>query len=232
VINLILIVMHQMLRVIPLQRKQLKHYQRDGVAHVYSSIKQTICASRYYSLELSTNGDKIVTDKQATVPGVGKVLFNPDAMINIFSCAEMDNMYQIMYDSDLEKSFVVHLPHKKVEFNWSSNGLYCHIPTYSTSHVKHTSLVSQSVDTVDENKLLFTDKQVQREKLAMQIYHEMGALLVNDFKAIIMSIWFAILTMLRSPKRYLDQMLFLLRIKQHDKHLYHLSQIISKSQMN
>jgi hypothetical protein len=138
-------------------------------------------------LELSTNGGDIVTDKRATVPGFGEVSYNPEAITNIFSFAEMENKYRITYDSDVEKAFVVHLPHKKVKFMRSDNGLYYHIPTYDTTRNKHKSLMNHSVESVDENKMLYTNRQVQRAKLTRQIYHAIGTPSVNDFKAIVTS---------------------------------------------
>jgi hypothetical protein len=50
-------------------------------------------------LELSTNGGDLFTNKKATVPGYGEVWYDPDAITNIFSFAEMENKYRITYDS-------------------------------------------------------------------------------------------------------------------------------------
>ena len=99
----------------------------------------------------------------------------------------MEDKYRITYDSSIEKAFVVHLPHKKVKF-MRHNGLYYHIPTYNTLKSKQTSLLlNRSLESVDENKMFYTNQQVQRANLARQIYHAIGKPLVNDFKMIVTS---------------------------------------------
>jgi hypothetical protein len=50
-----------------------------------------------------------------------------------------------------------------------------------------TSLANHSVKSVNENKLLYTDRQIQHAKLASSIYHAMGTPLLKDFKSIITS---------------------------------------------
>ena len=68
------------------------------------------------------------------------------------------------------------------------NGLYYHILTYNTLKSKQTSLLlNRSLESVDENKMFYTNQQVQRANLARQIYHAIGTPLVNDFKMIVTS---------------------------------------------
>jgi hypothetical protein len=43
--------------------------------------------------------------------------------------------------------------------------------------------VATAIDTVAENKLLYTDRQVDRAKLARNIYHALGTPSVADFKS-------------------------------------------------
>jgi hypothetical protein len=96
---------------------------------------QTICLSY----------QQMVATLSLTKEQWDRALDNPDATTNIFSFAEIENKYQIRNDSDIEKAFVVHLPHKKVQLNWSRNGLYYNIPTYNTLVVNiHHWLIIQS----------------------------------------------------------------------------------------
>jgi hypothetical protein len=46
-------------------------------------------------------------------------------------------------------------------------------------------MLNHSVDSIMENKALFTDQQFQRAKQARQIYHALGTPSLHDFKAII-----------------------------------------------
>ena len=59
------------------------------------------------TLKLSTNGGDIFTNWRATVPGYGDVWYDPNAITNIFSLAEMEKKYCITYNSSKEKAFVV-----------------------------------------------------------------------------------------------------------------------------
>jgi hypothetical protein len=70
-----------------------------------------------------TNGGEIRTKFKATVPEFGEVWYNPKAITNIFSFADMENLYKITYDTSAEKAFVVHLPNKQVRFTRDDNNL-------------------------------------------------------------------------------------------------------------
>ncbi len=142
-------------------------------------------------LTLYTNGGTLCTNLQATVPGFGTVWFQPKAITNIFSFAEMEDKYPISYAAE-EKTFIVHLPNKDVKFKRSGNKLYYCQADYSTNknhdEVSHVNVCATNVaiDSVDENKKMFTDRQVQRAKLARQLYrHSLGTPSLNDFKVIV-----------------------------------------------
>jgi hypothetical protein len=97
----------------------------------------------------------------------------------------MEKKYRITYDSLKEKIFIVHLPNKKIKFTKGFIGLFYHKPNYNTNSGNPTSLVIHSVKSVKENKLLWTDRQIQRAKLACSIYHAIGTPSLKDFKMII-----------------------------------------------
>jgi hypothetical protein len=69
----------------------------------------------------------------------------------------------------------------------SFNGLFYYKPNFNTSSGNQTSLVNHSVESVKENKLLYTDQQIQRAKLACNIYHARGTPSLKDFKSNITS---------------------------------------------
>ena len=100
------------------------------------------------TLKLSTNGGDILTNKRATVPGYGEVWYDPNAIANIFSLAEMEKKYCITYNSSKEKAFVVDLPNKKLKFMQSNNGLFIYKPNYKTNN---KSLVDHSIAGVSCN---------------------------------------------------------------------------------
>ena len=134
-------------------------------------------------LELATNGGELRTNLKAMVPGFGEVWFHPKAITNIFSFAEMEDKHNITYNSKSEKAFVVHLPHKKVRFNRSSNGLYYFTPPCFIN--QPTCATNIPMDSVEENAKMFTNRQIEQAKLTRQIYHALGTPSIQDFKMIV-----------------------------------------------
>jgi hypothetical protein len=68
------------------------------------------------SHDLVTNAGILRTTQKATIPGWGKAWFNPQAISNIFSYAEMAKRHGITYDSNKEDAFIVYLSDKKIKF--------------------------------------------------------------------------------------------------------------------
>jgi hypothetical protein len=145
-------------------------------------------------LELLTNGGPLKTNLKATVPGFGLVWFDSDSIANIFALADMEDKYRVTYDSAKQSALIVHLPHKTVKFCRSAGKLYYYKPDYNTgnsdtgsnkkfgpsNHAKFTL-----VNTVEENKLAYTNRQFERAKKARELYHALGTPSISDFKAII-----------------------------------------------
>ena len=128
------------------------------------------------SLQLATNGGILSSNKKAIVPNYGEVWYHPSAITNTFSFAEMEDKYRITYDSSVEKAFIIHLPDKQVKF---TRTFYYDKPNYRTSNAEITL-----VNSVEENKQLFTDQQVTRATRARELYHSLGTPSLADFKAI------------------------------------------------
>jgi hypothetical protein len=140
---------------------------------------------------LKTNGGDLITDHKAMVKDFGEVWFNPNAVTNIFSMAEMENKYKISYNTG---EFIVHLPHTNAIFKRDSSGLYSFKPPNTSSLLypgtespeQFNAFQDQTpMDSVEENKKMFTDRQVERAKKARQLYHALGTPSTKDFKAII-----------------------------------------------
>jgi hypothetical protein len=121
-------------------------------------------------LTLYTSGGTLCTNFQA-IPGFGTVWYQPKAITNIFSFAEMEDKFPISYIAE-EKTFVVHLPNKDVKFKRSQNKLYYCQADYSTNKnhedvtLVNVCATTVAIDCVEENKKMFTDRQVQCAKLA------------------------------------------------------------------
>jgi hypothetical protein len=84
------------------------------------------------SLNLVTNAGILQAGQKVTIPGWGKVWFNPHAIINIFSYLEMAKRYCITYDSNVEDTFTVHLPDRQIKFTKIDQTLYIYKPKIIT----------------------------------------------------------------------------------------------------
>jgi hypothetical protein len=80
-----------------------------------------------------------------------------------------------------ESAVIVHLPHKQVKFTKGKGKLYYYKPNFDTGMRNKISMI----ETVEENKLPYTEHQFQRAKKAQELYHALGTPSLKDFKAII-----------------------------------------------
>ncbi|KAL7564642.1 hypothetical protein ACA910_009330 [Epithemia clementina (nom. ined.)] len=93
----------------------------------------------------------------------------------------MEDKQRITYeDHNGKKAFVVHLDKRQVKFCRSKNGLYYYKPKYNTREIS-------MVEAIEENKRMFTPRQVKRAKTARALYYAIGTPSLKDFKMIVQS---------------------------------------------
>jgi hypothetical protein len=129
------------------------------------------------SLELKTNGGVLFTYQCADVPRFGRVWLNESAMIYIFSLAKLVRKNKVIYNSTKTPAFLVFLPEKIVRFECTPVGLFILTQDYDTT--KHqpfqkVNFIEHSIDSVEANCSLLTDRQYHRAKYARQVYHALG----------------------------------------------------------
>ncbi|KAL7581337.1 hypothetical protein ACA910_006095 [Epithemia clementina (nom. ined.)] len=133
------------------------------------------------TMDLSTNAVTYEVRHKATVPGFGLVWFDNRAITNIFNFAEMEDKHRISYeDHNGKNAFVVHLDKRQVRFCQSENGLYYYKPSYYTREIN-------MVEAIEENKRMFTPRQVKSAKAARALYYAIGMPPLKDFKMIVQS---------------------------------------------
>ena len=128
------------------------------------------------TLILETNAGSTVTNKIADIPDFGTTWFDDRGITNILSLAQVRKKFKVTYDTDLN-IFLVHIKDKLLPFRQSEEGLYYFNPTEMT----HKSMVQ----TVDDNKAFYTDRQIERAKRARELLHTLGCPSVADLKKII-----------------------------------------------
>ena len=122
-----------------------------------------------HTLHLSTNAGLLKTNMQTDVTGYGKVWYHPNAIANVFSLARVADKYRVQYDSNTEDAFTVHGPNRKVKFHRIAENLYIWAP--KAADIKAGTAL---IYTLQENKSFFTDRQIQKAKLAKKLFLTMA----------------------------------------------------------
>jgi hypothetical protein len=128
------------------------------------------------SLTLQSNGGTLKLNKVAMFEELGcEVWFSSRAITNILSLAAIQQQYQVTYDSGVETNFVVHQSKHGLSdmiFRMHCSGLHY----YDPSEEGFTF-----IETVDNNKLAFTKRQLQGAERAKVLYAGLGFPSVKDF---------------------------------------------------
>ena len=142
------------------------------------------------TLKMHTNAGSKESNQQATVPGFGNVWFHEEAIANIFGFGDLASKYRITYDSEKEDAFLVHMKHKTVKFTRTPEGLYQFtVPQSYKEELKmnQEEKSNNMIQTVEENKIVYTKRQMERAKVARKLYHIVGSPTLEAFKAMLKS---------------------------------------------
>jgi hypothetical protein len=133
------------------------------------------------SMRLKSNGGSMVINHKATLPGYAKdVWFSTRAITNILALSNVIQQYQVTYDSN-DFKFVVHrMPAKpNMNFRMHESGLHY----YNPREEKNEQMMF--LNTVAENMLLFTKRQVKDAQVAKALYTSLERPSIKDFKWIV-----------------------------------------------
>ena len=141
-------------------------------------------------LILAVNAGTKQNNMKAHVPSYGDVWFDQDAIANTFSFANMKKKCQITHDSNKEDAFKVHMDDGILNFKVTPQGL-CHCST-GKSHLEKIKKAKQKkqetsnmMDTVQENRKNYTQRQFECAKLACKLHHNVGTPAVKNFKSLL-----------------------------------------------
>ena len=124
------------------------------------------------SIILQTNAGEISINNKGYLNGYGWVWYDERAITNILCLNNMKQKYKVTYDSSREDAFIVHKRDKKIYFTSSDNGLYYHDTTNRQVNL---------MNTVEENMLGYTERQITRAKKARDLYAMVGYPSHRDF---------------------------------------------------
>jgi hypothetical protein len=141
------------------------------------------------TLSLATNAGVKQSNREANVPGFGKVYYDEDAIANIFGFSDLKKKHRITYDSNKKDEFLVHMDNEIIKFECSPDGLYQY--SVSTGYQKGLKEdqkedgASNLISTVAENRKGYTLHQFERAKEARKLYHIVGTPTMNNFKSLL-----------------------------------------------
>jgi hypothetical protein len=136
------------------------------------------------TMRLKSNGGSMLVNHKATVPGYKKeVWFSTRAITNIIALSNLIQQYRVTYDSN-HLMFIVHrMPEKpNMEFRMHESG-----PHYYDPPKKKENKGTLFVNTVAENMLLFTKREIKGAQVAKALYATLDRPSMNDFKWIVRS---------------------------------------------
>ena len=116
-------------------------------------------------LVMKTNTGERRLQEYGTLPGFKqKAWLDEDSIMNIFSLAELIKDYRVTFDSKEENAFVIHAGNEKIKFACSEEGLYYYkLPeNFMKQQDKIESTGVQMVNTVNENKMYHTEREIKR----------------------------------------------------------------------
>ena len=149
---------------------------------------------------MRTNAGTILSTQNYTVPEFGETWFNPKAVTNILSFAEVSDKFRITYDNvkcvDIIKVFIDKKNH--LNFKRSLNKLYLYKPSkiyaFKENAFVNSDYVSMTnnnikgnnyITTLAENKEFFTTRQFERAKKARDLFHAVGTPSIPDIQAVL-----------------------------------------------
>jgi hypothetical protein len=137
------------------------------------------------TIHLSTNGGTMKITCEADVPGLypvgsdATVYFDHDTITNILSFKKLAKKYRITYDSDMEKTLIVHRKaHGLVDLHFSMHPCGLHI-------LKQVEPGKMFVQTVEDNLKLYSKQQIEGAKKARAMYEMLHCPSDEDFFNII-----------------------------------------------
>jgi len=130
--------------------------------------------------------------QKGKIEGFGEAWFDPQQVANIFGFAKLEDRYRITYDSNIEKAFNVHTEDGIVKLKRNNDGLYTYRPSdeylkdvAADNSVDHEYESTFMVQTTEENKKGYTQRQFERAKQARKLYHILGCPTVENYKHIL-----------------------------------------------
>jgi len=127
-------------------------------------------------LVLATNAGSLTTNLKATIPEYGEVWYDPKAMTNALSLANMTDKHHVPFHAMNDNALVALTPQGPTHFVCGPGNLYYKNPNHKKAIL---------VETLHENMKFYTPRQVGRARQAKKLLHTLACPTVQDLKSII-----------------------------------------------
>ena len=150
----------------------------QSTAHIFNN-KKLVRNIRESSrpIRIHSSGGVRRTKLEGDVNEMGVAYYDEGAIANILSFAKVRDMHRVTYDTDRDV-FTIHTKTRMIHFKRSSKGLY-----YHDCRVNHREITF--LQTVDENKEGYTERELAGAKRARKAYNLMGRPSEKDFKGMV-----------------------------------------------
>ena len=115
-------------------------------------------------------------------------MFSEEAIANLFSLNKLCERYRVVFDSEKENAFIVHLSEdRKIKFPVNGQGLYTYSPLEDQKGKEIVNSIATRTRSASKKVHIkgYTPREVQRAKAARRLYHSLTAQEVGELKAFI-----------------------------------------------
>ena len=135
-------------------------------------------------MTLITNGGTLLSNMKGDVVNFGSVWYNENSLANILSLSEVRKKCHVTMDTDKEAAMIVHRENgstmKFVEF---ATGLYFYDTSAGTSKSSKSTVNDYCfVETVAENKTMYTAREVKNTDRARKLYAKLKKTVTTTFR--------------------------------------------------
>ena len=129
-------------------------------------------------MNVQCNAGVTRTNMVGELNGYGTVWYNPKGIVNILLLSQVEKKHRVAYDSTASKAFVVHKSDgSEHRFEQAKSGLF-----YMNAEQNSGTVL---VNTVEENKSRYTERDYQRALAARRLQNTIGHKLMRDFLHIV-----------------------------------------------
>ena len=122
-------------------------------------------------LNLGINRRKAMAEYKAIFPGYREVWYSNNNITNMLSLGRVVDKYRVRYNSWIKDAFFMDTESGTKKFAYRMDNLYKYVPS--------TAKKVQFLETLKENKEFYTDRQVQRAKVARKVLQAVGYLSIK-----------------------------------------------------